>query len=85
MSSNVCCPTDFPGVVSDYAPKGQIESVGDLHAYVIGAPTPTAGVVVITDILGLSGQAKQVCDKLADAGFSVCMPDVCQKSSTGKV
>eukprot|EP00301_Raphidiophrys_heterophryoidea_P024576 c8026_g1_i1.p1 GENE.c8026_g1_i1~~c8026_g1_i1.p1 ORF type:complete len:142 (+),score=34.04 c8026_g1_i1:42-428(+) len=75
-----CCPTHLPGVVSTYTPKGKTQSITfDLNAYV-ASPSGTADrcLVVVYDIFGPTPQAKQVCDKLAEAGFSVILPDFCR-------
>lgn len=72
---DTCCSAGAP-VVSDYAPKGAMESVNGTDVYVTGSGP--AGVVAITDIFGLSyPQCKQVADRLAEgAGIAVAVPDV---------
>ncbi|KAG5188506.1 Alpha/Beta hydrolase protein [Tribonema minus] len=72
MASPACCKAG-PPISSDYEPKGTIATIGDQEVYFSGSG-PRA-ICIVYDIFGLSPQAKQVCDKLADAGFSVAMPD----------
>lgn len=71
-----CCPTDVPAVRSDYEPKGSEVTLpeGGPLAYTAGSGNSRA-LIVVYDIFGISGQAKQVCDKLAEAGFNAIMPD----------
>ncbi len=63
---------------ADYKPSGAVESLGDLQAYVVGAPGPRA-VVVMPEIFGWSGRLKGICDTLAEQGFFVVMPDCMRK------
>ena len=77
-----CCTTDKPGVAMEYTPLGRTEALrtGDAPSQCyLALPAEGAavrgGVVLVYDIFGPSMQAKQVCDKLAAAGFAVCMPD----------
>eukprot|EP00499_Haloplacidia_sp_CaronLabIsolate_P003498 CAMPEP_0196780568 /NCGR_PEP_ID=MMETSP1104-20130614/8049_1 /TAXON_ID=33652 /ORGANISM="Cafeteria sp., Strain Caron Lab Isolate" /LENGTH=244 /DNA_ID=CAMNT_0042150779 /DNA_START=86 /DNA_END=820 /DNA_ORIENTATION=+ len=71
-----CCPTDVPAVRSDYEPKGSEVTLpeGGPMAYTSGSGNSRA-LIIVYDIFGMSGQAKQVCDKFADAGFNCIMPD----------
>lgn len=85
MATNDCCPTNIPGVVSDYTPKGSNEKVGDLDAYFAGSSGSKLGVIIAPDIFGNSPQVKQVCDVLAEAGFQCIAPDYWAKSNNGKV
>eukprot|EP00752_Nemacystus_decipiens_P008120 g7260.t1 len=75
MASAACCAAG-PPVSCDYTPKGSISKIGDVDTYFVGSGPKT--IVVISDIFGMTTQAKQVCDRFADAGFNVAMPDVCK-------
>lgn len=83
--SGRCCPTNVQAFVSDYVPKGEVKKIGDLDSYVAVAPNTKCGLVAVTDIFGLSGQAKQFCDRMAEAGFYTVAPDVCKLSNSGDV
>lgn len=72
MASDACCAAG-PPVVSDYEPKGVMSKINDMDTYFVGSGPK--GAIVAYDIFGFSSQTKQVCDKLADAGFNVAMPN----------
>eukprot|EP00933_Yihiella_yeosuensis_P070945 TRINITY_DN79115_c0_g1_i1.p1 TRINITY_DN79115_c0_g1~~TRINITY_DN79115_c0_g1_i1.p1 ORF type:complete len:315 (-),score=37.38 TRINITY_DN79115_c0_g1_i1:389-1261(-) len=60
---------------SRYKPKGEMIKIGGSDCYSVGDNWGTA-VVVFHDVFGpASGGHKQVCDKLADCGHYVIMPD----------
>mgnify|MGYP001134548764 CR=1 FL=1 len=68
-----CCPTNRSALPCDYTPKG---SIGAHHSYVVSSESPVRGLIVITDIFGLSEQAKYVADQLAERlNARIIMPD----------
>lgn len=77
MASQACCDSGFP-VSVDHVDQGEEISLDGLTVYKSGDPkTAKAGVLLIYDIFGLKHpQLRDVCDRLADAGFYVLMPDI---------
>jgi dienelactone hydrolase len=86
-------PGALAGLQTTYTPKGRtdtltaISAVGnaDLPVYLIGEGKLNA-IVVAYDIYGFSTltRTKQVCDKLAEAGYFVIMPDFFRGTYSGQ-
>ena len=74
-----CCPQGSePALVSNYVPRGVIETVDDMPIYTIGQGEKA--IIVIHDIFGVdSGRTKLICDQLADLGYFVILPDFFKK------
>ncbi|KAI8073986.1 dienelactone hydrolase family-domain-containing protein [Gongronella butleri] len=75
--SQACCNTK--PVTADYTAVGTFEQVGDLRVYVTGPADAKHAILFIYDIYGMSSQAKQFADRLAEkGGFKVVIPDYLQ-------
>lgn len=72
---DVCCAAGAP-VAVDYTPKGSVQELGGVPCYVTGQTSSAAALICIYDIFGPTAQFKQVCDRLAAAGYLVAGPDV---------
>ncbi|KAF6002509.1 hypothetical protein F1559_003471 [Cyanidiococcus yangmingshanensis] len=74
---DTCCPPDsWPALKVDYKPKGKLIYIGrGLQAYVVG--NGPRAVLALNDVFGIeSGHSKEICDAIADHGFTVVFPDV---------
>lgn len=73
-----CCPGALPVLPAEdskYQPRGETLLLGGSNCYAVGQNWGTA-VVVFHDVFGPdSGGHKMVCDRLADGGHYVIMPD----------
>lgn len=76
MASEACCAAGAP-LEQKYEPRGVVERVGDdLDVYFVGDAASTRAIVVGYDIFGFDvPQSRENCDRLADAGYRVAMPD----------
>jgi len=79
-----CCPGALPALPMDdasYTPQGKTIKLGGTDCYSVGQNWGTA-IVVMHDVFGPnSGGHKQVCDKLAEGGHYVIMPDFFETGS----
>lgn len=71
----VCCSAGAP-VSVEYTPQGSVKELGGVQCYVTGSEAAQTAIVGIYDIFGFTSQFKQVCDRLAAAGYLVVGPDV---------
>jgi dienelactone hydrolase len=78
MPASPCCP-DNPKPVAPpegYVANGREIEVGDCKCYEVGQASGGPAILVVSDIFGWhSGRTRQICDKFADAGFHVLLPN----------
>ncbi|EPY53977.1 dienelactone hydrolase family protein [Schizosaccharomyces cryophilus OY26] len=81
MSS--CCPTNLgPAAASgSYTFQGKEINFGGLNTYAVGCPSNKKVLVGVLDVFGLSEQIKIGADKLAQAGYTVYLPDFFEGSA----
>ncbi|TPX70022.1 hypothetical protein SpCBS45565_g01996 [Spizellomyces sp. 'palustris'] len=70
--SKACC--ELPPFASNYQPKGQVSTVGDLPTYFVGEKGKRA-IILVYDIFGFHPNTHQFADELAAKGFFVAEPD----------
>ncbi|KAJ9071081.1 hypothetical protein DSO57_1000756 [Entomophthora muscae] len=68
-----CCTK--PPVSSDYVPKGKKETFGDMEVYIVGDSNAKATLFGFYDIFGYHNNTFLFCDRLAESGFRVILPD----------
>eukprot|EP00043_Microstomoeca_roanoka_P028199 m.17225 g.17225 ORF g.17225 m.17225 type:complete len:281 (-) comp8239_c1_seq1:249-1091(-) len=80
MASDECCKAGLP-VTIEHEDKGKEIQLGDMDAYVSGDPAKAkAGILLFYDIFGLKhNQVREVCDRFAQRGYYVVMPDIFRK------
>mmetsp|Transcript_27228 Transcript_27228/g.71207 ORF Transcript_27228/g.71207 Transcript_27228/m.71207 type:complete len:285 (-) Transcript_27228:159-1013(-) len=78
MPASPCCP-DGPKPVAPpegYVASGREISVGDCTCYEVGQASGGPAVLLVSDVFGWhSGRTRQICDRVADAGFHVLLPN----------
>lgn len=77
MSKDICCPKGSYGKLDNiHLDRGVVETVDGMDVYIAGKGTSNQVIVFIYDIFGFnSGRSRQICDELADQGYSVYMAD----------
>ena len=86
MSADICCPKGSYGkLCTNYQDKGVVETVDGMDVYISGKGTSSKVIVFIYDIFGFkSGRSRQICDELAEQGYSVYMADFFRGSMLNK-
>jgi len=64
-----------PPVTSDYKPIGTKRTISEVEVYTVGDPTSNVALICAYDIIGLHNNNYQICDKIAQQGFYVILPD----------
>ncbi|EPY50091.1 dienelactone hydrolase family protein [Schizosaccharomyces cryophilus OY26] len=72
-----CCPTNIGAVPPSgkYTFQGKEINFGGLNTYAVGSISNKKVILSVLDVFGLSEQIKIGADKLAQAGFTVYLPD----------
>jgi len=75
MEHKGCCPPGSePYLKNTFPQTGTVSKIGELDVYRVGDGKKT--IICLYDIFGFdAGRTRSICDELADAGYSVVMPD----------